>query len=189
MDQTPPNTPQRNQALTRQAERDDRTLDSPQHHRTPHHIRIERLAHAVPPPIFHTPHIPVAGPAQHDNPFNANYAPPPPVYQHLPQDLAQRYAALPPLRPTRGCGRGRGHGHGHGHGHNPAPEVNPVQNQPIVPNPVLPDILPLPNVCIYFTFCIFSLFTNLFFSLTLLLKICLSNPILQFQIFPMYVHF
>jgi len=105
------------------------------------------------------------------------YAPPLPVYQHLPQDLAQRYAALPPLRFT--CGRGRGHVH------NPAPEVNPIQNQPIVPNPVPP----LSNVCIYFTFYIFSLFANLSFSLTLLLKICLFNPILQFQIFPMYVHF
>ena len=182
MDQSPSDTPQRNQALARQAERDDRTLDSPQRHQTSHHIRIERLAHAVPPPIFHAPHIPVAtGPAQYDNPFNANYAPPLPVYQHLPQDLAQRYAALPPLRPTHGHGRGRGRGHVH----NPAPEVNPIQNQPIVPNPVPP----LPNVCIYFTFCIFSLFANLSFSLTLLLKICLFNPIRQFQIFPMYVHF
>lgn len=113
MDRTPPNTPRRNQALARQAERDDRTLDSPQRHWTPHHIRLERNANIVPPPppIFYDPlHIPpaAAGPFQHDDPFIINHPPLPPVYQHLPQDLAQRYAALPPLRPTRGRGRGRG---------------------------------------------------------------------------------
>jgi len=145
MDQTPPNTPRRNQALARQAERDDRILDSPQHHRTPHHIRTERLAHdhPVPPPIFHAPNnIPlVAGPVQHDNPFNANYVPPP-VYQHLPQDLAQRYAALPPLRPVRG--RGRGHGRGRGRGHIPVPIMDPI-----IPAP--------PNVYIYFILDFFSI--------------------------------
>ena len=57
-DQTPPNTPCRNQALAQQAECDDQILDSSQHHRTPHHIRIKRPAndHPVPPPIFHAPH-------------------------------------------------------------------------------------------------------------------------------------
>ena len=113
MDQTPPNTPRRNQALARQAEWDDHILDSPQHHRTPHHVRMERMAPAVPPPLFHAPHNipPVAGPVQHDDPFNVNYAQPPvpPVYQHLPPDLAQRLAALPPLIPVHGRGRGRGH--------------------------------------------------------------------------------
>ena len=114
MDQTPPNTPRQNQALARQAERDDRILDSPQHHRTPHHVRMERMAPAVPPPLFHAPHNipPVAGPVQHDYPFNVNYAqsPAPPVYWHLPPDLAQRLAAHPPLIPV--CGRGRGCGCG-----------------------------------------------------------------------------
>jgi hypothetical protein len=148
MDQTPPNTPRRNQALARQAERDDQTLDSPQ--RTPHHVRMERLEHAVvPPPIFPAPDISIApGPIQHEDPFNANYAPLRPIYQHLPQDLAQRYAALPPLRPTRG--RGRGRGRGYGNGHIPVPAINAALNLPGMPNFIIQNI-PLPlNVCTYF---------------------------------------
>ena len=132
MDQTPPNTPRQNQALARQAERNNHILDSPQHHRTPHHVRMERLAPAVPPLLIHAPHNipPVAGPVQHDDPFNANYAQPPahPVYQHLPPDLAQRLAALPPLLPVygRGCG--------HGHGQPPVQNANlPHQNPPVHP--------------------------------------------------------
>ncbi len=147
MDQTPPNTSQWNQALARQAERDDHILDSPQHHQIPHHVRMKRLAPAVPLPLFHAPPS-VAGPVQHDDPFNANYAQPPahPVYQHLPPDLAQRLAALPPLLPvhSRGCGCG------HGHGQPPVWNANlPHQNPPVqpMPNPAMPENFPLPNVC------------------------------------------
>ena len=130
MNQIPPNTPRRNQALARQADRNDRILDSPQHHQTPHHVRMERMEPTVPLPLFHAQHNtpPIAGPVQHDDPFNANYAQPPapPVYQHLPPDLAQRLAALPPLLPI--------HGHGRGRGQPPVWNENPVHhNQPVHP--------------------------------------------------------
>ena len=62
------------------------------------------------------PHLP---PPQADDPFaqpaiNAHQ------YHHLPADLAQRLAALPPLQPVHGRGRGRGIP--------PLPPVPPVCN-------------------------------------------------------------
>ena len=109
---------------------------------------MERMVPTVPLPLFHAPHNtpPVAGPVQHDDPFDANYAQPPapPVYQHLPPDLAQRLAALPPLLPVRGRGRGRGQidrgqigrghgcGRGHGQGQPPVWNANPIHPDPPV---------------------------------------------------------
>jgi hypothetical protein len=88
-DPTPPTTPERFRNVAQQNERDQRVLDSPEHHRTPHHVRIARLGVSVPPvppPVFMPPPI---------------VPPPVPVYSHLPAHLAQQYAALPPLNPGR----------------------------------------------------------------------------------------
>jgi hypothetical protein len=71
--------------------------------------------------------------------------------------ILQRYAALPPLRPVRGCG------HSHGHVQNPVPAINPAQNPPSILNAIIP--WPA-NVCI---FLLFNLFTDGLFSLILLL--------------------
>jgi hypothetical protein len=88
-DPTPPTTPERVRNVAQRNERDQRVLDSPEHHRTPHHVRIARLGVSVPPippPVFMPPPI----------------APPPaPLYSHLPAHLAEQYAALPPLNPRR----------------------------------------------------------------------------------------
>lgn len=90
MAETPPNTPQRARIAAQQRERSNRTLDSPQRHRTPHHTispPILPLHFNIPPPP------PVAVPG--DDPF----AIPAPVcepvdfnghqYRHLPQHLAE----------------------------------------------------------------------------------------------------
>ena len=60
-------------------------MESPEYHRSPHQVWMARLGASVPP-------IP---------PPPLNVPPPAPVYRNLPPDLAQLYAALPPLRPTR----------------------------------------------------------------------------------------
>ena len=81
-------TPERVRTEAQRNERDQRVLDSPEHHRTPHHVRIARLGASVapiPPPIFMPPPLPR----------------PAPVYSNLPAHLAQQYAALPPLQPRR----------------------------------------------------------------------------------------
>ena len=70
-------------------ERDQRVLESPEYHRTPHNVRIARLGASippVPPPVFMPP---------------PNAPQPAPVYSHLPEELARQYAALPPLHPRR----------------------------------------------------------------------------------------
>jgi hypothetical protein len=61
-------------------------LESPEHHRTPHHVRIARLGVSVPP--VPPPIAPIMPPLA-------------PIYSHLPAHLAEQYAALPPLQPTR----------------------------------------------------------------------------------------
>ena len=108
------------------AERDNRTLDSPQHHRAPHAMRapgpIAPINLGIP---MHAPE-----PALGNNPFLAPPAPAPPAYNghqynKLPAALAQQLAALPPLVQGNGRGRGRGRGcgrgRGHDQGHAPAP--------------------------------------------------------------------
>lgn len=87
--QTPQTTPERVRSLAQRNERDQRVLESPEHHRTPHHVRIARLGvfgASIPPPVF----MPAS-----------TVAPPAPVYTHLPAHLAQQYAALPPLQTRR----------------------------------------------------------------------------------------
>ena len=87
-DPTPPTTPEHFRNAAQQNEHDQRVLDSPEHHRTPHHVRIARLGVSVPPPVFMPPAIVPPPP------------PPPPIYSHLPAHLAQQYAALPDLYPS-----------------------------------------------------------------------------------------
>jgi hypothetical protein len=94
-DNTPPTTPQRVIATAQQAERDQRVLESPEIHRTPHHVRITRLGPLNPPPPF-------------DNIIPPAVPPPNPQFPHLPPNLLQQLAALPPLNPVRQRGRGRG---------------------------------------------------------------------------------
>ena len=89
-DPTPPTTPEHFRNAAQQNERDQRVLDSPEHHRTPHHVRIARLGVHVPPPVFMPPAIVPPPPP-----------PPAPIYSHLPAHLAQQYAALPDLYPRR----------------------------------------------------------------------------------------
>jgi hypothetical protein len=108
--ETPPNTPQRARIVAQQLERSNRTLDSPQRHRTPHHPvppLIPPLNFNVPPP----PPVVVAG----DDPFALPAPAPEPVhfngrqYRHLPQHLAEAIQNLAPVpAPLRGRGRGRG---------------------------------------------------------------------------------
>ena len=80
-DQTPLTTPERVRSEAQQTERDQRVLESPDRHRTPHHIRIAQIAQSsvsvppIPPPVF--------------------MPPPAPTYNNLPAHLAQQYAALP----------------------------------------------------------------------------------------------
>ena len=84
-DQTPLTTPERVRSEAQQTERDQRVLESPERHRTPHHIRIARSSVSVPPippPVF----------------MPLSIVPPPaPIYNNLPAHLAQQYAALPDL--------------------------------------------------------------------------------------------
>jgi hypothetical protein len=122
------------------AERDNRTMDSPQHHRTPHArrspgpvapINLGLPLHAPLPAPGNDPFLAAPVPALGNNPFLAAPVPAPAAYNghqynHLPAALAQQLAAIPPM-PVRGRGRGRGHGrgrgqgHGHGQDHAPAP--------------------------------------------------------------------
>ena len=105
-DQTPPNTPQRVRTAARQSERDNRTLDSPEHRRIPQPIfpQIQPLQFPI-PQVIPPPQNPIAI----DDPFGLP-AINPQQFQHLPPDLAQRFANLPPLQPAQGRGRGRGRG-------------------------------------------------------------------------------
>ncbi len=99
------NTPRSN---ARRNERDARTLNTPERRRIPAGPQLD-----LPPQPFLFP-LPAAaalpvGPVQFNNPFQNNYAPAPaPVYHHLPINLAQAAANLPPLLPVRGRGRPRG---------------------------------------------------------------------------------
>jgi hypothetical protein len=123
--ETPPNTPQRARAASRQNERDNRNMDSPQHRRTPHH-----LGPAPIPPLQYNnlpnpqPLLLPRNPIIADDPFG-----PPALnvslnslsemlsliniakqqYNNLPAHIAQQLADLPPLPVFRGRGRGRGH--------------------------------------------------------------------------------
>ena len=97
-DDTTMSTPR---SSARRAERDARTIDSPERRRIP--------GPQLPPPPqpFQLPTpAPLAGPTQSNDPFQNNYAPAP-RYQHLPANLAQAVAQLPPLQPVRRRGRGR----------------------------------------------------------------------------------
>ena len=88
-DQTPPTTPERVRSEAQQAERDQRVLESPDRHRTPHHVRMARSGVSIapiPPPVFVPPTI---------------VPPPAPIYSNLDSRLAQQYAALPDLYPRR----------------------------------------------------------------------------------------
>ena len=102
MAETPPNTPQRARIAAQQHERSNRTLDSPQRHRTPHQgtRQIPALNFNVPLP----PPVVVPG----DDPFAVPVQNAPVQYQHLPQHLADALRNLPPEPPARGGGRGRG---------------------------------------------------------------------------------
>src|SRR5882762_3805934 len=86
-EQTPPTTPERVRSEAQQTERDQRVLDSPDRHRTPHHVRLARSGISIHPPAFMPP---------------TAVPPRPPLYQNLPPHLAQQYAALPDLYPSRG---------------------------------------------------------------------------------------
>ena len=118
------------------AERDNCTMDSPQHHCAPHAmhspgpvapINLGLPLHAPLPAPGNDPFLAAPVPALGNNPFLA--APAPAAYNghqynHLPAALAQQLAAIPPI-PVCGCGCGCGHGcgqgHGHGQDHAPAP--------------------------------------------------------------------
>ena len=85
MDPNHPGTSESHQAQARQAERDQRILNSPTRRR-------------------------IAQPLE----SGSGSGPPPLQYRNLPTHLAQQLAALPPLQPSlRVHGRGRGRGHGH----------------------------------------------------------------------------
>jgi hypothetical protein len=113
--ETPPNTPQRARTAAQQLERSNRTLDSPQRHRTPHQPTpplIPPLNFNVPPP----PPVVIPG----DDPFALPAPAPEPVrfnghqYQHLPQHLAEALQNLAPVpAPPQRRGRGRGISHAH----------------------------------------------------------------------------
>ena len=113
MAETPPNTPQRVRIAAQRLERSNRTLDSPQTHRTPHQAIAPLIQplhfNVVPPPPsvvvpgddpFAVPAqvAPVNGPVQ----FNGHQ------YRHLPQHLTEALQNLAPLAPPGGQGRGRG---------------------------------------------------------------------------------
>ena len=75
--ETPPNTPQRARAAARDSERNSRTLDSPQHRRTPH-----QPVHPVIPPLRFN-NIPVPQVPLPRNPPPQN---PPPPQNAIPPD-------------------------------------------------------------------------------------------------------
>jgi hypothetical protein len=143
--ETPPNTPQRARIAAQRSERDNRMMDSPEHHRAPHAMRSP--GHIAPINLGLPVHAPNLAPG--NNPFLAPPAPlPAPVtapvfapapapalgpapalapavyngqqYNHLPAALAQLLAGIPPMPQEnnrgRGCGRGRGRGQGYGYG-------------------------------------------------------------------------
>ena len=88
-DQTPPTTPERVRSEAQQNERGQRVLESPEYHRTPHHVRLARsgvFTPAMPPPVFMPPVV---------------VAPHASVYNDLPPHLAQQYTALSDLYPRR----------------------------------------------------------------------------------------
>ena len=122
------NTPRSN---ARQNERDARTLDTPERRRIPAGPQLDPPPQPFPLPAAAFP----AGPIQFNDPFQNNYAAPPPVpaYHHLPANLAQAVAQLPPLlQPGRGRGRGR-----------PRGRANYNQNQNWAPIQMLPAIPPV----------------------------------------------
>jgi len=128
------NTPRSN---ARRNERDARTLDSPERRRIPTGPQLDLPPRPFPLPAAALP----VGPIQFNDPFQNNYAPAPapaPAYRHLPVNLAQAAANLPPLIPVRGrgCPRGR---------------ANHYQNW--APVQILP---PLPPVSISYTDIFFS---------------------------------
>ena len=108
MAETPPNTPQRARIAAQQHERSNRTLDSPQRHRTPHQgtrqIPALNFNTPLPPPVVVPGDDPFAVPVQMA-PVHANGH----QYLHLPQHLAEALRNLPPEPPARARGRGRGH--------------------------------------------------------------------------------
>ena len=92
-DQTPPNTPQCVRTAACQSERNNRTLDSPEHRRTPN----QPVHPDIPPLRFNNvpmPQVPL--PPPNAIPLDDPFAQPAPVhfneqqYHHLPADLAQR---------------------------------------------------------------------------------------------------
>jgi len=95
------NTPRSN---ARRNERDGQMLETPDQRRIP-----GPQLPAPPQPFQLAAPAPLPGPVQYNDPFQINYmpapGPTPPVYQHLPANLAQAVAQLPPLQPVR---RGRG---------------------------------------------------------------------------------
>jgi hypothetical protein len=112
-DQTPPNTPQRARAATRQNERNSRNLDSPEQRRIPQNPVFPQIApiHFDNVPIPQLPPVPVNAIVP-DDPFAL---PPAPVYlngreyRNLPQNLAEQVQNLAAF-PAAGRGRGRGRG-------------------------------------------------------------------------------
>ena len=109
--ETPPNTPQWARAAARQNEHNNRTLDSPQHHRAPHqpvqphieplHFNDVPMPHLGGNPIVPDDPFALPGPIPGPAHFNGQQ------YGHLPQHLAQQLQNLPALPPVRR----RGHGH------------------------------------------------------------------------------
>jgi hypothetical protein len=89
--ETPPNTPQRARIYSRQTERNNRIMDSPQNRRTP-------AQHPVPhiQPLQYNQPLQPAPPDVAD-PFGVPVAR---QYNHLPAHLAQQLAALQPLPPN-----------------------------------------------------------------------------------------
>ena len=88
-DQSPPTTPECFRSEAQQTERGQRILESPECHRTPHHVQMARSGVSIapiPPPVF-VPLTIVPSPA--------------PIYSNLDPCLAQQYAALPDLYPRR----------------------------------------------------------------------------------------
>ena len=114
--ETPPNTPQRARIAAQQHERNNRILDSPQRHRTPHIAPLRFNNAPLPLPLPNTnipddPFAPAPGPVH----FNGQQ------YNNLPPHLAQQLQNLPALHlpPARGRGHSRVHNHDHGHNHLP----------------------------------------------------------------------
>ena len=88
-DQTPLTTPERVRNEAQRNERDQRVLDSPEHHRAPYNVRVAQSgvsAPPIPPSIF----MPTTAVPSHA-----------PIYNNLPSHLAQQYAALPDLYTNR----------------------------------------------------------------------------------------